>query len=119
MLIAYINKEYIEVIALDKTFGKMQNLYRPYNVYINSENPKEKVIFQDSYAQLNNKFSIENIEELKYARKTLAKLSKEKLDDVLLKYSTWQENNIILEERIIYMNKEDILQLNSDLRVKI
>lgn len=75
MLIANINEKYIEVIALDKTLGKMQNLYRPYNIYINSEEPKEEVLFQDSYAQLNNKFTIENIEELKYARKTDKKLS--------------------------------------------
>ena len=116
MLIANINKEYIEVIALDKTFGKMQNLYRPYNIYINSEDPKEEVIFQDSYAQLNNKFTIENIEELKKARKTKKKLSKEKLDNILLNYSIWHENNIIFEERIVHMNKREILKMNPDLK---
>ena len=31
MLIANITKEYVEIIALDKTAGKMQNLYYPYN----------------------------------------------------------------------------------------
>lgn len=118
MLIANINKEFVEVIALDKTFGKMQNLYRAYNVYINSENPKETVIFQDSYAQLNNKFTIENIEELKKARKTEDKLSNTKLDDILLKYNIWHENNIIPEERIVHMDKNDILKINPDLRVR-
>lgn len=118
MLIANINKEFVEVIALDKTFGKMQNLYRTYNVYINSENPKETVIFQDSYAQLNNKFTIENIEELKKARKTEDKLSNTKLDDILLKYNIWHENNIIPEERIVHMDKNDILKINPDLRVR-
>ena len=34
MLIAEINDEYIEIIALDKTAGKLQNLYYPYNRYI-------------------------------------------------------------------------------------
>ena len=41
MLIAEINDDYIEVIAIDKTAGKLQNLYYPYNWYINSEDTKE------------------------------------------------------------------------------
>lgn len=118
MLIVNVNEKYIEVIALDKTLGKMQNLYRPCNIYINSDEPKEEVIFQDSYAQLNNKFTIENIEELKYARKTDKKLSQKKLDEILLKYSNWQENNVIFEERIVHMNKKDILKMNPDLKYK-
>ena len=59
MLIADIKDDYIEVIALDKTAGKIQNLYYPYNRYINSNNPIEKVIYEDSYAQLNTKLTIE------------------------------------------------------------
>lgn len=50
MLIAKIEDEYIEVIALDKTAGKMHQLFHNYNLYIDSLNPKEKVIFEDSYA---------------------------------------------------------------------
>ncbi len=64
MLIAEINKEYIEVIAIDKTSGRLQNLYYPYNKYINSENPKETVLYEDSYAQLNTKLTIDNFKEL-------------------------------------------------------
>ena len=60
MLIANIKDNYIEVIAIDKTAGKLQNLYYPYNKYINCENPRESVIYEDSYAQLNNKLTIEN-----------------------------------------------------------
>ena len=43
MLIAEINDEYIELIALDKTAGKLQQLYHEYNLYIDSLNPKESV----------------------------------------------------------------------------
>ena len=64
MLIAEINKEYIEVIAIDKTSGRLQNLYYPYNKYINRENPKETVLYEDSYAQLNTKLTIDNFKEL-------------------------------------------------------
>jgi len=118
MLIANINEKYIEVIALDKTKGKLQNLYRPYNVFISIDNPSETVITQDSYAQLNNKFTIENTKELLSARKTIAKLSKKKLDYVLNKYSMWHEENVICSERIVHMNKKDIFLLNPDLKLK-
>lgn len=119
MLIASINKEYIEVIALDKTAGKLQNLYRVYNRYIDSDNPKETVIYEDSYAQLNTKLTIENFEQLKSARKTTDLLSKKKLDEILLDYVEYQTLNIIREERIVHMNKEEILYLNDDLEETI
>lgn len=115
MLIASINEEYIEIIALDKTAGKLQNLYRMYNRYINSEQPKETVISEDSYAQLNTKLTIENFEQLKYARRTTDLLSKKKLDEILSDYVEYQTLNIIREERIVHMNKEEILYLNDDL----
>lgn len=38
MLIAEIYDDYIEIIAIDKTAGRLQNLYYPYNKYINCEN---------------------------------------------------------------------------------
>jgi len=113
MLIANINNEYIEVIALDKTLGKMQNLYYPYNHYIDCENPKEEVIYEDSYAQLNTKLTIENFEELKQFRKTTKCMSKDKLEDLLKDYWEYQEDNRIKEERIVHMDKEEILFLNS------
>ena len=69
MLIAGINDEYIEIIAIDKTAGKLQNLYYPYNRYINSDNPKETVLYEDSYAQLNTKLTIENFADLKSIEK--------------------------------------------------
>ena len=47
MLIAKIYDDYIEVIAIDKTKGRLHQLFRPYNYYINSQNPKEKVLFED------------------------------------------------------------------------
>ena len=112
MLIAEINNEYIEVIAIDKTAGKLQNLYYPYNRYINSDNPKETVICEDSYAQLNTKLTIENFDELKKYRKTKDLLSKSKLNELLEDYKDYQINNRIKEERIVHMTKYEILELN-------
>ena len=112
ILIAAINNEYIEIIAMDKTAGKMQNLYYSYNRYINSMDPKEQVIYEDSYAQLNTKLTIENFDELVKYRKTTALLSENKLKELLDDYYEYQKNNKILEERIVHMTKYDLLELN-------
>lgn len=112
MLIIKINDEYIEVIAIDKTAGKLQNLYYPYNRYINSDNPKETVLYEDSYAQLNTKLTIENFAGLKKYRKTTDLLSKTKLNELLNDYKDYQSNNKIKEERIVHMTKYEILKLN-------
>ena len=112
MLIAEINDEYVEVIAIDKTAGKLQNLYYPYNRYINSEDPKETVLYEDSYAQLNTKLTIEKFTDLKKYRKTNDLLSKTKLNELLNDYKDYQNNNRIKEERIVHMTKYEILELN-------
>lgn len=112
MLIAEINEEYVEVIAIDKTAGKLQNLYYPYNRYINSDDPKETVLYEDSYAQLNTKLTIEKFPELKKYRKTNDLLSKTKLNELLNDYKDYQNNNRIKEERIVHMTKYEILELN-------
>lgn len=114
MLIAEINKEYIEVIAIDKTSGSLQNLYYPYNKYINSENPKETVLYEDSYAQLNTKLTIDNFKELTKYRKTMDTLSMNKLNELLNDYKEYQSNNKIREERIVHMTKTEIINLNKN-----
>lgn len=116
MLIAKIKNDYIEVIALDKTAGKMHQLFHNYNYYIDSNNPKETAIFEDSYAQLNTKLTIEKIEELKFSRKTLNKISKEKLENILSEYENYQKNYGIEEQRIVHMTKNEILLLNANLQ---
>lgn len=116
MLIAKICDDYIEVIALDKTFGKLHQLYRPYNYYIDSENPKETVLYEDSYAQLNTKITLEWNECLLNSRKSDGCLSKEKLKNVLLAYKEYQTKNTLLEERIVHMQINEIIMLNPELK---
>ena len=116
MLIEKIKDDYIEVIALDKTKDKLYQLFHNYNYYINCESPKEKVILEDSYAQLNTKLTIENGEQLKKARKTVEKLSKNKLKDLLTEYNRYQNNNKISIERIVHMKIGEILELNPKLK---
>ena len=114
MLIADIRDDYIEIIAIDKTSGKLQNLYYPYNKYINSENPKETVLYEDSYAQLNTKLTIEPFSELSNYRKTTDLLSKDKLKELLEDYKEYQNTHKIKEERIVHMTKYEHLELNQN-----
>ncbi len=116
MLIAKIEDNYIEIIALDKTAGKMHQLFHNYNFYINIDNPHEDVIMEDSYAQLNTKLTIDKIEELKNARRTLKKLSKEKLEELLENYKEYQTKYGVEEQRIVHMTNNEILYLNPDLQ---
>lgn len=115
MLVAIINIEdnNIEVIAIDKAKDKLHQLFSEANFFINCDEPKEKVIYVDSYAQLNNSLTIEYFPELVKYRKTKEKLSKNKLKELLEDYNKYHENNIIPDERIIYISKEEILKLNS------
>lgn len=119
MLIAKIEDDFIEVIAIDKTFGKMQCLYHDYNFYINSKNSKESVIYEDSYAQLNTKITIELTDELKNSRKTETKLSSNKLNELLNEYEIYQKTHNLDEARIVYMTKDELLKLNPDIKNKI
>lgn len=116
MLICRVEKKFIEVIALDKTAGKLHQLFHKYNYFINSLNPKESVIFEDSYAQLNTKLTIELTEELIGARKTVNKLSYDKLQDLIKAYYEYQENNKIDADRVVHMSSTEILKLNPILK---
>lgn len=112
MLVAKINEDYIEVIAIDKTAGKLHQLFRPCNHYINSKNPDERVIYEDSYAQLNTKLTIENFIELPKFRKTVDCLSRTKLKELLEHYDEYQCNNKLDESRIVHMTRAELLELN-------
>ena len=112
MLIAKIEENHIEIIAIDKTSGKIHQLYRPYNHYINSQKPYETVIYEDSYAQLNTKLTVDNFPELIKYRKTTDCLSKEKLADLLENYTEYQQNNTLDKARIVHMSKSELLAIN-------
>lgn len=114
MLVAVIDidEDKIEVIAIDKAKDKVYQLFNQANYFLDSDN--EKVISVDSYAQLNNTLTIENFPELIKYRKTKEKLSTEKLNDLLNDYNEYHNNNFIPDERIVHMNKEEILKLNEN-----
>lgn len=114
MLIAVINIDdnKIEVIAIDKARERISQLYSEANHFIDSENPNEKVIYVDSYAQLNNTLTIEYFPELIQFRKTEETLSREKLEELISDYNAYHRNNFIPDERNVHMTKEEILNMN-------
>ena len=114
MLVAIINieEDKIEVIAIDKAKDKMYQLYSEANYFIDSENPKEKVIYVDSYAQLNNTLTIEYFPEIINFRRTKEKLSKQKLANLVNAYKEYHRINSIPNERQVYMSKAEIIKLN-------
>jgi len=114
MLVAITNIEenYIEVIAIDKAKNKIHQLFSEANFYLDSENPKESVILVDSYAQLNNKLTIEYFPELIRFRKNKNKLSDEKLIPLIESYKEYHSKNFIPDKRIVHMTKREILELN-------
>ena len=116
MLVAIIDisENIIEVIALDKAQNKVYQLYSEANRFIDHENPHEEVISVDSYAQLNNKLTIENFPELIKFRKTTKKLSEKKLSELIQDYKKYHHDNIIADERKVHMTKEEILKLNEN-----
>lgn len=116
MLVAIIDidDDKIEVIAIDKARNKISQLYNEANYFLDSENPKEKVIYVDSYAQLNNTLTIEYFPEITKYRKTTATLSKDKLTDLINDYRIYHKNNFIPDERKVHMTKEEILRLNEN-----
>lgn len=112
MLVAIIDidEDKIEVIAIDKAKEKLYQLYSQANYFLDSDN--EKVIYVDSYAQLNNTLTMDYFPELTKFRKTTEKLSKEKLEDLINDYKIYHKENFIPDERIVHMSKEEILELN-------
>lgn len=66
----------------------------------------------DSYIQLDNTIQIENFPKLAMFRRQEDKLSSTKLRDVLRAYHSYHDTHEIDENKIVYMDRAEILQLN-------
>lgn len=103
----------IEIAQLDSLEGKGFKAARKSNKTIFCDDPKETVIDKDSYIQLDNTFLIEDCPEVtgRFRRQT-DKLSDAKLEEVLRAYRTYHETHEIDENKIVYMDREELLKLN-------
>ena len=87
------------------------------NVTIRKNNPYEIVIDKDSFVQVDNIIMLENFSGLEKKRKQKDKLSDEKFNKVLKRYSEFKNNELIVDDKKVFMTKEEIISLNSDLKL--
>lgn len=100
----------VEIGQLDKIKGKEYKAYFKSNKIVPKDN--ETVIDEDSYIQLDNKFVIEYFDNLELFRRQTDKLSKDKLTEVIAAYNKYHNENIIDDNKCVFMTKEEILKWN-------
>ena len=103
----------VEIAQLDSLYGKEFKAAKKSNKTIFCDDPVETVIDKDSYIQLDNTLQIENCPELLTLRRQEDKLSSKKLKDVLKAYKEYHDTHEIDENKIVYMDKAELLRLNT------
>jgi len=111
-IVIEVNDDYIGVLQFDSIRGKERKALFRSNKAISCDNPKETVIDEDSFAQLDNKFTIENFAELEKFRRQVDKLSSAKLKVLMKSYEDYQSKHVIDENKIVHMTAEEIKELN-------
>lgn len=113
-LILDINLEenIIEVGQLHSLEGKPFEAIDNKNKVIFNSNPQETVIDKDSFIQKNNTILIEYFDGLEKYRRQTDKLSTNKLNNVIQAYNDYHLKNEIPENRIVYLDKNEIEKLN-------
>lgn len=120
VLVLGIDKEknLLEVAHIDSiTEDKKWKALLKSNVTIRKNNPYETVIDKDSFVQVDNIIILENFSGLEKKRRQKDKLSDEKFNKVLNRYSEFKNNELIVDDKKVFMTKEDIISLNSDLKL--
>lgn len=111
-LVVAVEDDYIEVAQFDSLEGKEHKAFYRGNKVVISDDPVETVIDKDSYIQMDNKFYLEKFDELTKYRRQEDTLSEEKLKDVIKAYNNFQKHNIIDDNKIVYLDKIEIISLN-------
>ena len=104
--------EHINSIIEEKKWKALLNT----NVTIKKSDPEEIVIDKDRFVQIDNIIQLENFPKLETKRRQIDKLSDKKLKKVLDKYLEYKENEWIDDNKKVFMNKEEIISLNEDLK---
>ena len=105
--------EVVEIAQIDSLKGKEWKAFRRSNKVIYSTDPTETVIDKDSYVQLDNTLQVEDFSGLERFRRQKDKLSAVKLADVLRAYRDYHATHEIDEAKNVYMNQQEILELNT------
>ncbi len=110
-------KNILEVAHIDSiTEEKKWKALLKTNVTIRKSNPTETVIDKDSFVQIDNIIQLENFPKLETKRRQIDKLSNEKFNKVLKRYSEYKDNEWIDDNKKVFMTKEEIILLNEDLK---
>ena len=107
-----IESNVVEIAQIDSLKGKEFKALFKSNCVIYKNCPDEKVIDKDSYLQMDNIIKIDNFDGLNGFRRQFNKLSQEKLKEVLIRYREYQRNNRIDEDKQVYINQEELENLN-------
>lgn len=116
VLVLGIDKEknILEVAHIDSiTEEKKWKALLKSNVTIRKSSPPETVIDKDSFVQIDNIIQLENFAELENKRGQTDKLSSEKISKVLRGY-----NELIDDNKKVFITKKVIISLNEDLKYK-
>ncbi len=112
-LIVDVGEDYLEIAQIDSLEGKRHKAFFKGNKVIKCHDPEETVIDKDSYIQMDNSIYIELYDDLVKFRRQRDTLSSEKLDDVIKAYDNYHINNVIDDDKIVYLTKEEIESLNN------
>ena len=118
VLVVDVDKErnIIEIAHIDSiTEEKKWKALLKSNVTIKKHNPTETVIDKDSFVQIDNVIQLEYFPELVKKRRQEDKLSEEKFNKVITRYLEYKENEWIEDDKKVFMTKDEIILLNSDI----
>ena len=118
VLVVNVDKEknILEIAHIDSiTEEKKWKTLSKGNVTIKKDNPPETVIDKDSFVQIDNIIQLELFPELVRKRRQTEKLSEIKLKKVLDRYDNYKKNEWIDDDKKVFMTKEEIILLNSDI----
>ena len=113
LVIKCIDNNTLELAQCDKLRGKPWKAAFESNCVVYCDNPKETVIDEDSFIQMDNTIQIEYFDELINYRRQEDTLSEVKLNNVVKSYNEYHKNHHINEDKLVYMDKDEITNLNS------
>ena len=112
-VITSISDAEIGLVQLDSLKeGNRLHAFSKHSKVVYCSFPAESVIQTDSYAQLNNRFSVDNYSALIRYRQSENTLSDARLDDLLSAYNDYHATYAIDENRIVHMSQEEVEELN-------
>ncbi len=112
-IVIYIDEDYIEFAQIDSLKDKGYIAMFKSNFTVFADNPLETVIDKDSYIQLDNTIRVENYCGITKFRRQEDVLSEKKLNDLLSAYKNYHDNNVIDENKQVFMDEDEIKSLNT------